>query len=324
MVPGPRISIFQSAQELLQARPLWDYARSARPHTIFQGFELNLLAARAFAGRENPIVICAEASYGVAIIPAVVRLDGSLGLIGEELFDYRCFLNCGDPEVLRAALAALARLGRSLEFKALRHSEAAGLQQELPLLPFCNAPSIPWRDTSTEGFAAAHSRLGRSLRRLSRMGFALRRHCGDYPGLIRLIYQKKAAQAADCLFRDPVRVEFMVEAAALLGSRFEVFTLEDEASIGAAVATLREDGCRRFYTGWFSPELEKHSPALSLLYEITCQSLAEGLDCDYMTGEQPYKLRLATTFAPLYRVQATAAQLAGFGDEASAELSQAA
>ena len=41
-------------------------------------------------------------------------------------------------------------------------------------------------------------------------------------------------------------------------------------------------------------------------------SLAEGLDCDYMTGAQPYKLRLATGSMPLFRLRATPRQLAAF------------
>ena len=90
---------------------------------------------------------------------------------------------------------------------------------------------------------------------------------------------------------------------------FEIFTLENDKRMAAALVVLRDGGSRRFYTGWFAPEYEKHSPALALIYEITRQSLAAGLDCDYMTGEQPYKMRLATNAVPLYRVRATADQL---------------
>jgi CelD/BcsL family acetyltransferase involved in cellulose biosynthesis len=61
-----------------------------------------------------------------------------------------------------------------------------------------------------------------------------------------------------------------------------------------------------------------------LIYEVTRQSLGEGLDCDYMTGEQPYKLRLATSSVPLYRVQATADQLAMAGRAAAQKLIHAA
>lgn len=309
---------------MLEVRPIWESILSAQPHTIFQDFDLNLLAASAFSDKEEPFVVFAEASYGAAIIPAVIRRDGWLRVLGEELFDYRCFLHQGDPEVLRTALGALADLGRPLEIVAVRESDAITLDGVLPLLPFCCAPSVLCRSISEEEFGAAHPRLARNLRRLAGLGFELRRYRGDYPGLVQFIYQKKAAQTPDSLFHDPARVEFMVSAAALLRDRVEVFTLEDEASIAAALVVLREESCRRFYTGWFSPKLEKHSPALSLIYEVTRQSLAEGLDCDFMTGEQPYKLRLATASMPLYRARATAEELAGTGQEPKAELIQAA
>jgi CelD/BcsL family acetyltransferase involved in cellulose biosynthesis len=312
----PGIRIFNSVEGLLQLRPRWESAGAGCPHTIFQNFELNLLAARMFAGREEPFIVCAEASYGAAIIPAVIRRQEAtplLRLLGEELFDYRCFLHQGDTEVLRRALAVLAVHRLPLEVTALRQGHDDALDGALPLLPFCSAPAVTCADISAEDFAAAHTRLARNLRRLARQGFKLHSNRGDYPGLMRLIYERKAAQNPGSLFHDPVRIEYMVQAGMLLPEVFEIFTLADEASIAAAVVTLREDGCRRFYTGWFSPELEKHSPALSLIYEITRQSLAAGLDCDYMTGEQPYKLRLATSAVPLYRLRATPEELAAAG-----------
>ena len=324
MVLGPRISIFQSAQALTAARPIWESILSVQSQTIFQNFDLNLLAATLFGDREEPLIVCAEASYGVAIIPAVVHRNGSLRLLGEELFDYRCFLHQGDPEVLHAALDALAQLGRPLEITAVREAEAAALKGELPLLEFCCAPSVHCRDISVEEFSSAHLRLGRNLRRLAQLGFELHRYRGNYPGLLRFIYEKKAPQDPRSLFHDPLRIEFMVQAASLLPDRFEVFTLEDAASIAAALVVLREDNCRRFYTGWFSPELEKHSPALSLIYEVTRQSLAEGLDCDYMTGEQAYKMRLATSAVPLFRLRATAEQLRAVERTQAGEMIQAA
>jgi len=293
---------------------MWEAICSDGAYTLFQSFDLNLLAARMFACRERPCIVCAEASYGTAIIPAVVRhTDSSLRLVGDELFDYRCFLHQGEPEILRAALAALAERGLQLEVVAMREKEARAFPHELSLTPFCAAPAVSGQEISGEDFATKHLRLARNLRRLGRLGFALHSYQGDYPGLLRFIYQKKAAQNESSLFHDPLRVEFMVNAAMMMPNRFEIFTLEDEASIAAAVMTLREDGCRRFYTGWFAPELEKHSPALSLIYEVTRKSLEAGLDCDYMTGEQPYKLRLATSAVQLYRLRANAEELAAAG-----------
>ena len=318
----PRTRILASAEDLQPLRPVWEALCADCYYTIFQSFELNLLAARMFASREQLLVVCAEASYGTALIPAVVRhADGPLRLLGEELFDYRCFLHQGEPEILRRALSILAERELPLEIVAMREREVIAVPRELPLLPFCGAPMVDCRKIAAEQFAAKHARLARNLRRLCRLGFALRKHPGDYPGLLRFIYRKKAAQSASSLFHDPLRVEFMVNAAAMMPGSVEIFTLEDEASIAAALVTLRDADCRRFYTGWFAPELEKHSPALSLIYEVTRQSLEAGLDCDYMTGEQDYKMRLATGAAPLYRLQASAEQLAAAG---RAEVVQAA
>lgn len=315
----PKIRTFRSAQALTEARPIWQSILKEHPYTVFQSFDLNQLAAEIFAGREEPFVVCAESSQGAAILPAVIRhQDGSLRLLGEELFDYRCLLHRGDVEVLRAAVVELSHSGLPLEIVAVREENVPAFPADLPLAPFCGAPAIHRADMDTDQFASKHSRLARNLRRLARLGFELRRYAGDYPGLVRLIYEKKATQDPGSLFQDPLRVEFMIQAAMLRPDVFEIFTLEDEASIAAAVVSLRDQRCRRFYTGWFAPELEQHSPALSLIYEVTRQALAEGLDCDYMTGEQAYKQRLATSLTPLYRVQASARQLAEVGSFAHA------
>jgi len=312
--PGLKITICRSAEELRRLRPLWERLCAAGRYAVFQNFDLNLLAAEHFVAREESHVVCAHSPEGAAIVPAVLRRgDGSIRLLGEELFDYRCFLHQGDAEVLRSALAALAPLGRPLEIVALREPDRNAVIGKMELLPFAAAPGVSCAQISAEQFAAAHTRLARNLRRLERLGFELRSYDGGNSQWLRTIYAAKAAQSPSSLFHDPIRIKFMVSAAALMPEVFEIFTLENGSLTAAAVVTLCEQGCRRFYTGWFAPELEKHSPALSLIYEVTRQSLADGLDCDYMTGEQAYKMRLATSAVPLYRLQATAEQLKAFG-----------
>jgi CelD/BcsL family acetyltransferase involved in cellulose biosynthesis len=302
-----KITVCNSARALVGIRPLWEELVASGSYTVFQNFDLNLLAAQMFAGREEPLVVCAESAHGAAIVPAVVRhRERSLRLLGEELFDYRCFLHWGDPEVLRSALAVLAQHRLPLEIVAVRESECA-MSGELPLLPFCSAPAVRRGEISPDDFANTHPHLARNLRRLERLGFDVRRHSGEDSRLLRSIYEKKAAQTSTSLFHDPARIEFMVNAALLHPEAVEVFTLEAGASLGAALVVLRDGGWRRFYTGWFAPELSRHSPALTLIYEVTRLSLAEGLDCDYMTGEQPYKMRLATSAVALYQARATLA-----------------
>lgn len=295
---------------MLAIRPLWEALQTAGKYTVFQSFNLNLLAADRFAEREEPCVICAESDRGAAIVPAIVRrADGKVRLLGEELFDYRTFLRVGDDEVLRAALGPLFELGRPMEIVALRNVDL--VIDELEITPFAAAPGVSWAQISAETFAATHTRLARNLRRLERLGFAVRSYDGDNPMLLRSIYNAKAKQSESSLFHDAERVEFMVSAAGLMPDVFEIFALESAGKMAAAVVTLRDGRWRRFYTGWFAPEFGKYSPALTLIFEVTRQSLGAGLNCDYMTGEQTYKLRLATNLVPLYR--ATAADLASVG-----------
>ncbi|HWF06659.1 MAG TPA: hypothetical protein VHA06_23410, partial [Candidatus Angelobacter sp.] len=229
-------------------RPLWEQMCVGGEYTVFQSFDLNLLAAEKFADREQPYVVCAEGPSGAAIIPAALRhSDNSIRLLGEELFDYRSFLHSGDEQVLRAALATLASLGRPLEIVATSEADRSSVMNELQVLPFAAAPCVRRVDISPEQFAAAHSRLGRNLRRLERLGFERRTYNGAHPKIIRTIFAGKAAQLADSLFHDPARIEFLVSAAELMPEVFEIFTLENGPIMAAAVVTLLDQGCRRFY-----------------------------------------------------------------------------
>jgi CelD/BcsL family acetyltransferase involved in cellulose biosynthesis len=320
---APHITIARSAQEMAALHPVWQALCASERTTIFQNFHWNLLALTMFAAREEPFVVCARDSHGLAIVPAVVRRsDSTLRLLGEELFDYRQFLHEGREEVLTAALAVLGRRRLPLEVHALRDCDCgyAGLR----FVPFSAAPAVLRRDVSSESFAGNHSRLARNLRRLERTGFALHSYDGRHSALLRSIYHRKASQDSASLFHDPARIEFLVNAAVFHPRTFEIFTLENKSHLGAALVTLRDGFTRRFYTGWFDPQLHKHSPALTLVYEVTRLSLAQGLDCDYMTGEQPYKLRLATTSVPLYRLHATSKELNGLSPRPSPEVRQAA
>jgi CelD/BcsL family acetyltransferase involved in cellulose biosynthesis len=316
-----KITVCTSAGQLLRLRPLWEQLSSSGNATVFQDFRWNLLAAERFADREQPHVVCAESANGAAIIPAVVRKsDNSLLLLGEELFDYRSFLHSGDDDALRAALAELSILGRPLEVVAMRKTDRNAVIDQLQCVPFVGAPAVRCVDISAEQFAAEHSRLARNLRRLERLGLERRSYNGASSQLLRSIFAGKASQLSVSLFHDPARIEFLVSAAAQMPDVFEIFTLESGPTLAAAVVTLLDRGTRRFYTGWFAPEYEKHSPALALIYEITRQSLATGLDCDYMTGEQPYKMRLATSSMPLYKVRASTELLGALAVESVAEL----
>jgi CelD/BcsL family acetyltransferase involved in cellulose biosynthesis len=70
--------------------------------------------------------------------------------------------------------------------------------------------------------------------------------------------------------------------------------------------------CRHFYTIHHDQRWERFSPGQVLIFDVTRESLAEGLDVDFMTGEYPYKNRLATAMVPLFRVAASARQIASW------------
>ena len=163
------------------------------------------------------------------------------------------------------------------------------------------------------------------MRRLQKQGAVQRRFSGRESQVVRHVYDCKRNHFADDqkgnVFLDLRRCEFMVAAAAAAGSACEIFTLEKDCALIAGLVTFRDCGVRRFYTTYFNPEWARYSPGQALLYEITAQSLADGLSCDYMTGEYAYKLRLANASKPLFRLDATAEQLAeiaaGFSSRAA-------
>lgn len=301
-----RTVIARHPHELDSLAPAWD--RLAAP-TMFQSYAWNRLAARVFAGREAPCVVLVESGAGVALIPAAQHASG-LTLLGETLFDYRDVLCAGDPEILRQAWAVVAGMGQGISLTAVR-ADAGDRWEWLGLEPFAGAPQVRRRQISADDFATTHTRAARLLRRLSRLGAEVRRYDGSATGLVRWIYQRKAEQpgTTPSLFSDPLRLDFMVEICRISGATCEVFTLETAADVVAALVTFRDGGVRRFYTIFHDHDWARLSPGIALLFEITRRSLAEGLDCDFMTGEQPHKARFATSSLPLFRVCASAADL---------------
>lgn len=302
-----RTVIARRPHELDALAPLWQRLEPAG--TMFQSYRWNRLAAQFFAEREAPCVVVVENDAGIALIPAAQRAAG-LTLLGESLFDYRDVLSAGDPEVLGQAWSVLAAMDRGLAFDALR-GETLERWSWLEAQPFVAAPQVRLADFDASGFAVAHTRAARLVRRLAQLGAEVRRYDGSATGLVRWIYQRKAEQPGTTtnLFADPLRVDFMVEICRLCGEACEVFTLESASDVVAALVTFRDGAVRRFYTTYHDHEWARHSPGIALLFEVTRRSLAGGLDCDYLTGEQPHKTRFATASVPLFRVHASAADL---------------
>jgi CelD/BcsL family acetyltransferase involved in cellulose biosynthesis len=305
--------VARTAAEMERLSPAWERLYAADPQaTMFQSFAWNRLAAECFGAREEPHVVLVEDDSGAALIPAAVTHDRVV-LLGDAMFDYRDVLCTGDEDALRQAWAVLAELRLGLEVTAVR-GDARRHWEGLHPEPFVSAPQVRVRDIGADAFMREHS-LARALRRLERAGVQLRHQCGSATTLVREIYRAKAAQPVEAgsnVFRDAARVDFMIAACAMNAGACDIYTLTADADLVAALVTFRDRGARRFYTVYFDVAWARYSPGVALLYEVTRRSLAEGLDCDYMTGEQAHKMRFATSATPLYKVHATAEALAKF------------
>jgi CelD/BcsL family acetyltransferase involved in cellulose biosynthesis len=309
-----KIETLRSAHELDRLRTRWTWLEQQCEGTLFQGYELNRWCAHWFASRETPHVIVAESDSGMAIIPAV-RRERELGLIGETLFDYRDVLSAGDTRTLEQAWRELARVGVPLEVTALRGAATRERWQSLGPTVFCNAPTTRRVDITAQQFVSAHHKAAKASRRLAREGLRLIRRESGLQSIAEWVYRRKAEWrgASENLFGDRLRQDLMLHIVCSNVLRCTVWSYETSTGdVAAALVTFRQGQIRHFYTIHHDPIWERLSPGQVMIFDVTRESLAEGLDVDFMTGEYPYKNRLATGMVPLYRVASSAEQMASW------------
>lgn len=277
--------------------------------SMFQSHRWNLLAAKIFGQREEPYFVIAEDDNGTAILPAVVRAQSrTIGFAGEALFDYRDYLATGDPAPLVPAWQELASLDMPVSVTAIRRTNAR-IWQRMPKEFFSRAPRIYRSETTWEQLVQNHSRAFSRVRKLERMGLRITQYSGG-SSLVEEIYRRRTAQSsAGDLFHDPLRSQFMVAICRSEGARCEVFALEHGSTLAAALVTFRDGDWRRLYTTFYDHRWARFSPGISLLFEIVRRSLEQGLNIDFMTGEQPYKMRMVQSAQDLFTVSSTAQQL---------------
>jgi CelD/BcsL family acetyltransferase involved in cellulose biosynthesis len=301
-----RIHVARSASELDRLRGVWEFLHVQTPSaTLFQSFAWNRLAAITFATRESPFVVLAESDSGVSLLPAAITSHG-VGFIGEGLFDYRDFLSVGSADACEAAWTCLSQLQLPIRVRALRGEAVRERWSSFNPASFVRAPQVLSREISGDDFGSTHSRMERSLRRLTEQGAELRQYNGSAAKLLAFVYGQKGidfGDGQDSIFADPLRIAFMIAACGLDPAACEVFTWEARGAPIATLVTFRDGDFRRCYTTWFDRNWARYSPGSVLLYAVTRRSLLAGIDCDYMTGEQPYKLRFATSAEPLFRVE---------------------
>ena len=302
-----RSRILTKASDFESVRVLWERLALRPEATVFQQFHWNRLAAELFADREEPHVIVASRGEDAVILPLAIRKSGTAALLGETLFDYRDMLSTGDQELEHDVLAEASQLGLPLEITALR-ADIAGRWHIFEHQPFCKAPSIVRANCSAEHLIEMHRRLGRLSWRIASRGVTLQRRDGSDSALVRDLYLKKSTQEGS-LFKDPLRREFMDRICFEEGNRCQIYTFETATDLVAAILTLRsDDRTRHFYTVYFDPAWGTFSPGQVLLFDAAALTLADGLDCDFLTGEYPYKMRIANDAVTLVRIEATKEQ----------------
>ncbi len=309
-----KLQTLQSAHELDCIKSRWAWLAKQGGHTLFQSYALNRLAAQWFAARETPYVIVAESGAGIAIIPAV-RREREVALIGETLFDYRDVLSSGDPMLQEHAWRKLASLGLPFEATALRGELVRARWRSLQPSEFCNAPATRNCDITADQFVAAHHKSAKASRRLAREGLRLVRRESGLQQVAEWIYRRKAEWSGKSrnLFSDSLRQDFMLHIVTNGIGNCIIWSYEtSNGEIAAALVTFQLNQSRHFYTIHHDHRWDRLSPGQVMIFDVTRESLAEGFDVDFMTGEYPYKNRLATAMIPLYRVAASAAQMASW------------
>jgi hypothetical protein len=247
----------------------------------------------------------------MAIIPAV-RRERELGLIGETLFDYRDVLSVGNGEVLEEAWRELAKLGMRLEVTALRGEQTCGRWESLGPKVFCNAPTTRRCDLSAVEFVAGHRKAAKASRRLAHQGLQLIRRGHEFDRLAEWVYRRKTewSGTGENLFLDRRRQDFMCHIIGINVLDCKIWSYETiNGQIAAVLVTFDHGSVRHFYTIHHDPLWERFSPGQVMIFDVTRETLTDGMDVDFMTGEYPYKNRLATAMVPLFRVEASAQQM---------------
>ncbi len=300
--------IARTAEQLCPLQALWQACFDQDQYaTVFQSFAWNHACARHLGHIEQPYVIAAQDDEGhTTIIPGALK-DDTCTLLGESLGDYRSILTTdAESESFAAAFRSLQELGLPLRFTAL-HPAHHEVFNRFSTQSFCGAPYLTAKTACN--FASEHNRMFSRLRKLQRLGFELHQHDGGASDLLHWVYKRKADADSASLFRESTRVATLIDALATLAHSVQVVTIERDAIVIAAAVAFRDRGFLRFYTNWYDLEWAHYSPGMLLLFEMTRQALVAGLSCDYLTGEQPYKMRLANRVANLRRVDASTEEL---------------
>lgn len=307
---------------------LWGAAAAGQ--SCFQRFAFARTWGEVFFRRgATPLVV--HDAAGEWILPWAAR-DGVLFPIGHGVFDYVDAVGQGTAaDALECRAGMLARAlrrcpdWRRMEMQGLPEESpflgfwrrlAAELGSEAAITPFAAAPLLRCGTGGTamvEEFARGHGRAEERLRQAERRGWLGQLEAaGERRDLLAwLLAQKQRRLEA----RGETNVLQAGEAEWLDGmvalgreAGVELWAYRREGIPAAGLLTFLLPPVRYGYLLAFAAEMAAASPGITLLYFALRATVRAGMDFDFLTGEQPYKLRFANAARRLLqlRVQRTA------------------
>ncbi len=303
-------------------RALWAAAEPALA-SCFQSFEFARSWSEVYFPRGVAALVVQDAATPF-LLPWAAR-DAVLFPIGHGLFDYADVIAApaAAPTLVERAPAlarALRRCGgwRRLEMHGLPGDSPflafwRRLAQELgapaAITPFSAAPQLRRNRclATPQALDRLHPRAAERLRAARRRGWlgpveeeGERRAMVDWllrqkEERMRTLGQASVLQAAEG--------DWLRRIATHASSGAELWAYRREQRLAAGFLTFLAPPLRYGYLLAFAPELAATSPAVTLLYFVLRETIGQGLDFDFLTGEQAFKLRFANAARPLLRLQ---------------------
>lgn len=285
---------------------LWRNAFEQAPGHFFQRFEPSLHWARIYA---------ADASLRIwrhpsepALAAFTVR-NGQLTMLGQGLFDYVDMVGTASP----AAQRQLAR--QLLDWQEWRQFEATGVPADSRFTVFWEALQPEQEIYSAAPlllnplrFQQEHGRAAHRWRQCLQAGWQLRQlwqHDERQALLHWILEQKEQALRAQgrCNVLDQAAVRWLQTMVTRAPEMTELWQLHRGAETIAGLLSWCSTPVRYAYTISYSGQAAAMSPGILLLYGVLCNSVAAGLRFDFLTGEQPFKLRFADARRRLLRLR---------------------
>lgn len=280
---------------------LWAEAAAGEGQTVFQRPELAQEWLHAFAGQARPRI---RFSPQLGVIVPWVEWGARCTLLGAGLFDYCDAVGAPPPEDTGAELPAPPPA-----------ADFPGLREDSPWLAFWRRLAPDWRcpeqvaprlmaPIGAEELDRRHPTAAERLRRVQRGG-DWGRVCDPAAraALLEWLLRQKQARMqalgrANVLGgQEALWLRRMVARHPRLA---ELWRGEMEGKLAAGFLTWAAPRARYGYLLAFAPEFARHSPAILLLYHVLRESMREGLEMDFLTGDQSFKLRFADSQRRLF------------------------